>query len=190
MIFQRIYYVLLKCLLTTTYCSTLAIHLMSLVLFNVLLRISHWCNKWLLSINSVKCESMRITRSKAPTRAPTTSIPHHLIKFMHINTLESYYHLTYLGKRMYLQLLLKLKTLGLLKRTFGKCSEAIITGYKAMVRPVVEYVCPVLNPPQQYLSHKLEKIQRNVERWILGSSIEFNERLKYPAGMAKSSLST
>ena len=38
------------------------------------------------------------------------------------------------------------------------------------------------NPHQQYLSDKLEKIQRNVSRWILGSSIRI-------PGMAKSSLS-
>ena len=41
------------------------------------------------------------------------------------------------------------------------------------------YACPVWNPHQQYLSDKLEKIQRNVSRWILGSSIEFNGRSKY-----------
>ena len=71
------------------------------------------------------------------------------------------------------------KILGLLKRTFGKCSEAIITGYKTMVRPIIEYAYPVWNPHQQYLSDKHEKVQRNVSRWILGSSIEYNERLKY-----------
>ena len=43
-----------------------------------------------------------------------------------------------------------------------------------------EYACPVWNPHQQYLSDKLKKkIQRNVSRWILGSSIEYKERLKY-----------
>ena len=41
---------------------------------------------------------------------------------------------------------------------------AIMTGYKTMVRPTIEYACPVWNPHQQYLSDKLEKIQRNVSR--------------------------
>ena len=49
------------------------------------------------------------------------------------------------------------KILGLLKRPFGKCSEDIITAYKAMVHPIVEYASPVWNPHQQYLSDKLEK---------------------------------
>jgi hypothetical protein len=48
-----------------------------------------------------------------------------------------------------------------------------------MVRPLIEYACPVWNPHQQYLSDKLERIQRNVSRWILGSSMEYTERLKY-----------
>ena len=71
------------------------------------------------------------------------------------------------------------KILGLLKCTFGRCSEAIKTGYKLMVRPIIEYACPVWNPHQAYLSHKLERIQRNVSCWILGGPIDYTERLQY-----------
>ena len=71
------------------------------------------------------------------------------------------------------------KILGLLKRTFGWCSEAIITGYKTMLRPIIEYPCPVWNPHQAYLSDKLERIQRNVSRWILDGPIDYTERLQY-----------
>ena len=71
-----------------------------------------------------------------------------------------------------------IRILGLLKRTFGRCSEAIKTGYKLMVRPVIEYACPVWNPHQAYLSDKLKGIQRNVSRWILGP-IDYTERLQY-----------
>ena len=70
------------------------------------------------------------------------------------------------------------KILGLLKRTFGRCSEAIKTGYKLTVHPIIEYACPVWNPHQAYLSDKLEGIQRNVSRWILGP-IDYTERLQY-----------
>ena len=56
---------------------------------------------------------------------------------------------------------------------------AITIGYKSMVRPIVEYACPVWNPHQQYLSDKLERVQRNASRWILGSSIDYSERLEY-----------
>ena len=70
------------------------------------------------------------------------------------------------------------KILGLLKPTFGKCSEAMISGYKAMVRPTIEYACPVWDPYQAYLSDKLESIQLKVSRWILGNDLEYAERLK------------
>ena len=48
-----------------------------------------------------------------------------------------------------------------------------------MVRSIVEYACPVWNPYRQYLSDKLERVQRNASRWILGSSIDYSERLEY-----------
>ena len=48
-----------------------------------------------------------------------------------------------------------------------------------MVRPIIEYACPVWNPHQAYLSDKLERIQRNVSRWILGGPIDYTERLQY-----------
>ena len=69
------------------------------------------------------------------------------------------------------------RVLGLLKRTFGRCSEAIKMGYISMVRPMIEYACPAWNPHQQYLSDKLERIQRNASRWNLGRDITYDERL-------------
>lgn len=70
------------------------------------------------------------------------------------------------------------KILGLLMPTFGKYSEALISGYKAMVRPIIEYACPVLDPYQAYLSDKLESIQRKVSRWIFRNDLEYAERFK------------
>ena len=32
----------------------------------------------------------------------------------------------------------------------------MISGYKAMVRPIIEYACPVWDPYQAYLSDKWE----------------------------------
>ena len=137
-------------------------------------QILDWCNESLLRMNPKKCESMRITRSKTPSLCSyninSTSLNH--LGVILSSDLSLKMHVLTVAARAN-------KILGLLKRTFGKCSEAIITGYKTMVRPTIEYVCPVWNPHQQYLSDKLEKVQRNVSRWILGSSIEYNERLEY-----------
>ena len=128
-------------------------------------QISDWCNESLLRMNSVKCESMRITRSKTP------SLCSYNINSTSLNQVHTHKHLgvilsSNLSWKMHvLTVAAKAnKILGLLKLTFGKCSEAIITGYKTMVRPTIEYVCPVWNPHQQYLSDKLEKVQRNVSR--------------------------
>ena len=48
-----------------------------------------------------------------------------------------------------------------------------------MVRPIIEYACPVSNPHQAYLSDKLKRIQRNISRRILGAPIDYTERLQY-----------
>ena len=39
------------------------------------------------------------------------------------------------------------RVLALLKRSFGKRAEAIKAGYISMVRPIVEYACPVCLEP-------------------------------------------
>ena len=75
------------------------------------------------------------------------------------------------------------KILGLLKRTFARCSEAIITGYKSMVRPIIKYAFRVWNPHQAYLSDKLERMQRDVSRSILGGPIDYTEPLQYHVWM-------
>ena len=117
----------------------------------------------------MKCESMRITRSKTPT--PCSYINSTLFNKVHTHTCK---HLRVIlssdlsWKTHVLTVAAKAnKILGLLKHTFGRCSEAMITGHKTMVHPIIEYACPVWNPHQQHLSDKLEKILRNVSRWIL-----------------------
>ena len=143
-------------------------------------QIVDWCKKWLLKLKATKCKCMRITRSRSvtPCSYNINSIPLEQVKtHKHLGVIISS-DLSW--KPHVLSVAAKAnKILGLLKRTFGKCSEAITIGYKSMVRPIVEYACPVWNPHQQYLSDKLERVQRNASRWILGSSIDYSERLEY-----------
>ena len=67
------------------------------------------------------------------------------------------------------------RVLGLLKDVLR------LYGYLSLVRPFVEYACLPWKPRQQYseyLSDKLERIQRNGSRWmILGKDSAYNERL-------------
>ncbi|XP_022809498.1 uncharacterized protein LOC111346476, partial [Stylophora pistillata] len=143
-------------------------------------QIVDWCKKWLLKLKATKSKCMKITRSRSvtPCSYNINSIPLEQVKtHKHLGVIISS-DLSW--KPHVLSVAAKAnKILGLLKRTFGKSSEAISIGYKSMVRPIVEYACPVWNPHQQYLSDKLERVQRNASRWILGSSIDYSERLKY-----------
>ena len=71
-------------------------------------QISDWCNEWLLRINPVKCESMRITRSKTP------SLCSYNINSTSLNQVHTHKHLGVI-----LSSDLSWKMHGLLKRTFG-----------------------------------------------------------------------
>ena len=47
-----------------------------------------------------------------------------------------------------------------------------------MIRPILEYTCQAWNPHQAYLIEKLERVQRNVTRWIIGKDTPYEDRLK------------
>ena len=68
------------------------------------------------------------------------------------------------------------RLLGLL--TFGKRSKALLVGYKVTLRQLLEYACQVWNPHQAYLVEKLERVQRNVTRWVPGKDTSDEETNK------------
>ena len=115
-------------------------------------QMDEWCSLWSLNLNIDKCEFMRFTRSRAAVNCPynSNSVP--------LTKVSSHKHL---GGTLSRNLSWKShvpsvtakanRILGLLKRTFGRCSEAIKMGYISMVHPMTEYACPVWNPHQQYL---------------------------------------
>ena len=141
-------------------------------------QMSDWCSSWSLNLNIDKCEFMRITRSRAAatcsyninsTPLMKVSSPKHLGVTLSCDLSWKSHVLSVAAKAN--------RVLGLLKRTFGRCSEAIKMGYISMVRPMIEYACPAWNPHQQYLSDKLERIQRNASRLFLSKDITYDERL-------------
>mgnify|MGYP007094271372 CR=1 FL=1 len=129
---------------------------------------------WSLNLNIDKCEFMRFTRSRAAVdwtysinSVPLTKVSSH----KHLS-LVWLFQVIFHGNPMFYQLLQKRTAFwAYFKRTFGRCSEAIKMGYIYMVRPMIEYACPVWNPHQQSLSDKLERIQRYASRWILSKDI-------------------
>ena len=77
------------------------------------------------------------------------------------------------------------KVLGLVRRTFGPSnSKGVLTAYKTLVRPILEYGCQVWNPYLEKHIKSIESIQRRATRVICGSEEEYQERLgvlKWPA---------
>ena len=70
------------------------------------------------------------------------------------------------------------RMLGLIRRTFGsKDPVAVKTAYNVLVRPILEYACPVWNPHLVKHIHSIESIQRRATRLICGSVKSYSERL-------------
>ena len=70
------------------------------------------------------------------------------------------------------------RVLGLIRRTFGsKDPVPIKTAFIALVRPILEYACPVWNPYLVKHIHSIESIQRRATRLICGSHNSYTERL-------------
>ena len=60
------------------------------------------------------------------------------------------------------------RVLGLLKRTVGGKNKDIFSNlYKTLVRPILEYACPVWSPHLAKDIHEIEKIQRRPSRIAL-----------------------
>ena len=68
--------------------------------------------------------------------------------------------------------------LALISRTFGsKDPVAIKTAFNVLVRPILEYACPVWNPYLVKHIHSIESIQRGATWLICGSDKSYYERL-------------
>ena len=131
-----------------------------------------------LNLNIDKCEFMRITTSRAATTCSynINSVP--LMKVSSHRHLGVTISSDLSWKSHVLSVAAKANLiLGLLKRTFGRCSDAIKMGCISMVRPMIEYACPAWNPHQQYLPDKLERFKHNASRWIRSKDIVYDERL-------------
>ena len=74
------------------------------------------------------------------------------------------------------------RVLGLLKRTVGSKNKDIFSNlYKSLVRPILEYACPVWSPHLAKDIHEIEEIQRRASRIALGQrrqEMAYEERCK------------
>ena len=140
---------------------------------------NEWCGKWLLRTNAKKCEPMKFTRARKSASC------NYSIDNKPLSQVSTHKHLGVIlsedlsWKSHILSITARAnRLLGLLKRTFGIHSKALLVGYKIMVRPLLEYACQVWDPHEKYLVEKLERVQRNVTRWIIGRDTSYEDRMK------------
>ena len=75
------------------------------------------------------------------------------------------------------------KVVGLIKRTVGSKNKEIFSMlYKSLVKPILEYVCPVWSPYLVKYKLAIEKVQRRASRVSLGQKlreVSYEERRMY-----------
>ena len=144
-----------------------------------LLSAASWCDLWKVTLKSEKCKALHVTKSNCPLVHQYVINENNLSavdKHKHLgiwieSSLRWDAHINYIvGKAN--------RVLGLIRRTFGsKDPVPIKTAFIALVRPILEYACPVWNPYLVKHIHSIESIQRRATRLICGSHNSYTERL-------------
>ncbi len=132
-------------------------------------RLTDWEAKWLMTFNPDKCFSMTISKSRSPTRTTYSLRGHPLdivdtAKYLGV-TIDSKLrwkpHINIITNRAN-------NILGLLKRNLRNAPTPVKEkAYNTLVRPHLEYCSSVWDPHQQYLSRKVEMVQRRAARFTL-----------------------
>ena len=144
-----------------------------------LLSAASWCDLWKVTLKSEKCKSLHVTKSKCPL------VHQYVLNNDNLSIVNKHKHLgiwieSSLGWDSHINYIVGKanRVLGLIRRTFGsKDPVAVKTAYNVLVRPILEYACPVWNPHLVKHIHSIESIQRRATRLICGSVKSYSERL-------------
>jgi hypothetical protein len=133
--------------------------------------VSNWCERWDLKLNKLKCQMITFHSYRKLNTYPFTyqlentplkrvAVVDDLGVTMQSNCLFNL-HITKIVNKAF-------KLCGFLKRSlyFVKDAKTIITIYNAIVRSLLCYACIVWNPSQQFLISEIERVQRNLIRYI------------------------
>ncbi|KAI8515244.1 hypothetical protein Bbelb_078350 [Branchiostoma belcheri] len=130
--------------------------------------LAKWEQTWLMEFHPGKCQSLHITRKRAPLITE-----YHL----HGHTLSAVKEAKYLGVTITNNLTWSThignivnkasKTLGFLRRNLKACPKRIREiAYFTLVRPIVEFASPVWDPHIVKDINRLEQVQRRAARWV------------------------
>ena len=132
-------------------------------------KLEKWENDWQMSFNASKCHVLSVTKKR---KAQSNTYTLHGENLQHVASAK------YLGVELTKDLSWKKhidsatskanKTSAFIYRNLRGCPHKTQSQcYKGLVRPILEYASPIWDPPQQYLSDNLEKVQRRSARRIL-----------------------
>ena len=135
-----------------------------------LTQLCHWATKWQMSFNADKCSLLRITNKKTIVSGQYT---------IHGKALKEVDHHPYLGLELDSKLDFNTHTkqtvskaqrnLNLLRRNLHGCSQATKElGYKALVRPILEYTSSVWDPYTGKQMNQLGAVQAKGARFVTG----------------------
>ena len=149
----------------------------AIVLQKDLDRLHRWSCDWDMDFNVTKCFSMTVTlkRNIIANEYHISDDP--------IEKVQSYKYLgIYICNDLRWNKTVDLivgkanRSLGLLRRNFSSCSQQMREKlYFALVRPHLEYACEVWSPHTAELKNRIEAVQRNGARFVMG---DYRQRSK------------
>jgi hypothetical protein len=133
-------------------------------------RLDNWSKEWQMAFNVSKCYIMRVTLARK-----------HIVRHtytMNNQTLEVTPSNPYLGveidsklcwdQHINITVSKASRMLGFLRRNLRQCPMKIKEkAYQTLVRPKLEYCCPIWSPHQAKYIQKVESIQRAAARFVL-----------------------
>ena len=133
--------------------------------------IAQWAQKWLLRLNPLKCDSIVISNKRSPPlpayHLDSSVISHHpVVRYLGVLVdckLNWNEHCRYVSAKA-------TRSLNFLRHCLYNASSLIKSSvYKCVVRPTLEYACPVWHPYTTKNINTLESVQRRAARWASNS---------------------
>ena len=142
-----------------------------------------WADRWQMNFNPTKCEVMRISHNKY-NRSTQYNISGTVLRNVSTYKDRGVIMASDLKWSKHVEQIVHTanRVLGLLKRTVGIKNKDIFSNlYKSLVRPILEYTCPVWSPHLAKDIQEIEKIQRRASRIALDQrrqEMAYEERCK------------